>query len=316
MEANRGGIIAFCKQDIKNIVLWKVSPDAERAWHIVQRDSGSVAICNWYRPPHNETESINSFRQELQEIYQSAETVVVAGDLNIHHVRWLKHSSGNTPQGNLLWDCVQEFGLRQIVKEPTRNNYLLDLVLTHHDKVKVSVHGALADHKSLLIEVPDAVERKIFKPRTVFHYSHANWPEMERILGNKSWQSLYEGSVDDAVAIFYDNLSNLISRYVPCSVKAQSKSNLPWLNDACANAIHAKHAAEGTEAYHESARICRHVLHDEQKKYHENLRKRLESLPRNSKQWWTITNQLLRRNCGSHFFPLHPRHGRTLAEGA
>ena len=29
----------------------------------------------------------------------------------------------------------------------------------------------------------------------------------------------------------------------------------------------------------------------------------MKKLPRNSKQWWSLTNQLLRRNCASHFSP-------------
>ena len=77
-------------------------------WHLVQRDSGNIAICNWYLPPGRSLEELHSFRQELEEISIQADSVIVAGDLNVHHLSWLRYSREDTPRGRELRDFTRE----------------------------------------------------------------------------------------------------------------------------------------------------------------------------------------------------------------
>ena len=97
--ANRGGIATFCKNDIKNLVFLKHSEAAERSWHLILRDSGTLALCNWYRPPHAETHSIETFKSEMESLAEDVVGNIVTGDLNVHHVRWLRYSNGNMRGG-------------------------------------------------------------------------------------------------------------------------------------------------------------------------------------------------------------------------
>ena len=43
---NRGGVIAFARIDVKNIVFISNSDVAERSWHYLHLDTGTIAICN------------------------------------------------------------------------------------------------------------------------------------------------------------------------------------------------------------------------------------------------------------------------------
>ena len=137
---NRGGVCAFCRDSIKNVVLWKTSPSAERVWHIAHRDTGAVAICNWYRPPGAPDETITSLDEELKDIAGHVHSVILCVDLNIHHSIWLKYSSSNTAAGRYLQEVCQNHGLKQLVQGPTRGEYLLDLILSDLEKLKVSIH--------------------------------------------------------------------------------------------------------------------------------------------------------------------------------
>ena len=46
IDANRGGVTAYVRQDIKNMVHLMDAKIGERSWHLLHRDSGSVAFCN------------------------------------------------------------------------------------------------------------------------------------------------------------------------------------------------------------------------------------------------------------------------------
>ena len=92
--SNRGGIITYARSDVNNIVEFKKSAASERSWHIVQRDTGSLAICNWYFSPSGEAVEIDTLVQEIDEISSQVDEILIVGDFNIHHASWLRFSSG------------------------------------------------------------------------------------------------------------------------------------------------------------------------------------------------------------------------------
>ena len=81
---------------------------------------------------------------------QDATGIILSGDLNIHHIKWLRFSNGNSQQGADLKAVCDQFGLQQLVDEPTRRDYLLDLFLTDMSRAKVNVGPCIADHKMLV----------------------------------------------------------------------------------------------------------------------------------------------------------------------
>ena len=149
---NRGGIITFARHDVHNIVCIKKSANAERAWHYLHLDIGTVAVCNWYRPGASDIEDIASLQEELSNLKGEVVGIVIMGDCNIHHVRWLRYSNGNTAEGVLLKQICDDFNLKQLVDKPTRGLYLLDLVLTDMDDCKVQILHEIAEN------LPDHIE--------------------------------------------------------------------------------------------------------------------------------------------------------------
>ena len=65
----------------------------------------------------------------------------------MHQSAWLLHSARNSPEGKVLQSGCEERGLRQLVREPTRKEHLLDLVLSDFESVKCTVEPEVADHK-------------------------------------------------------------------------------------------------------------------------------------------------------------------------
>ena len=71
------------------------------------------------------------------------------------------------------------FGMWQCVREPTRKDYLLDLVLTDIQKVSVRVLPYVADHKGVLAKLscPEILESSF--EREVWDLASADWEELE-----------------------------------------------------------------------------------------------------------------------------------------
>ena len=175
-------MIGFVRHDVNNISFVSESDKAERCWHAIQRDTSSIAICNWYFSPQASLDDIDSFTEEVVEMQKQFDYVIVAGDLNTHQISWLRFSREDTPRGCKLKHTCDTHGLKEKVRQPTRGLYLLDLVLTDLDAISVKFGAKIADHRSLIIQVSDSFEERQLGSRHVWHYRDANWHAMEFVL--------------------------------------------------------------------------------------------------------------------------------------
>ena len=75
------------------------------------------------------------------------------GDLNVHSIRLLKHSVRESTERQMLFEVANKMGFKQLVKEPTRGKYLLDLILTDVTDSAASTLAAVADHRCVLTNV-------------------------------------------------------------------------------------------------------------------------------------------------------------------
>ena len=98
----------YAKKSFNHIVQLAESEVAERCWHLIKLDHCNILVANWYRPPGSDDTVIDSFREELCKFMSSASVCVVAGDLNLHHKRWLKYSNDNSSQGDMMQNICLE----------------------------------------------------------------------------------------------------------------------------------------------------------------------------------------------------------------
>ena len=96
-----------------------------------------------------------------------------------------------------------------------------------------------------------------------------------------------------ALDIFVNKLNDEMHAHIPNFLKQVQKSNLPWLNEKCHEAIEAKHQAEGTAAYATVAACTSQNLQAERSNYTTKLKAQMEELPKGSKRWWALNKQLL-----------------------
>ena len=88
-----GGIALFCLTRAFDTVTYLGDSDEfERSQHTLYTDTGPLLLCNWYRPPEHESESISELQLELDKYNDIYVGTVIIGDMNIYYLRWFRYS--------------------------------------------------------------------------------------------------------------------------------------------------------------------------------------------------------------------------------
>jgi len=256
-----------------------------------------VLLGIWYRPGVAEVDDFSALYEELSNYFSQVSGVLLLDDMSIHHKRWLRFSSGDSPAGAQLRALCDCRGLSQLVREPTRNDFLLDLVLTDVADTSVRVLPAIADHKAVRVNIPMTAIIETEVTSRVWQLKSANWAGLQQELEGFDWAMLEDGDAEQCANLFWEVLWICLVKHIPQKVVRCKRSSHPWLNSRCHEAIIRKNIAEGSdyESYKSAQASCDEVLRQEHAKYVEALKAKLSALPRCSKQWWRINRELLRR---------------------
>ena len=153
---------------------------------------------------------------------------LIIGDLNVWNCRWLGHSPSDTPAGLELESQCKQYGLKQIVKEPTRDENLLDLVLTTMpDQTIYQLTPKIADHKGVLVTLKQQAITEVKIERRVWNYKRADWTSLSTDLKTTNWNEILNLDAENACSSFTRLLQQSIRRYIPEKVLIQTKRSYP-----------------------------------------------------------------------------------------
>ena len=191
-----------------------------------------------------------------------------------------------------------------MVKAPTRDQYLLDLVLTDIEELSHSeVLSPFADHNLVRSFLDFSIPEVVSQVRAVFDYSSANWHSIRRDLSNCDWTWLENFDVDTATRYLTCTILEVLERHVRKKVVEERSGRHPWLNDRCLRLVKAKHDAYGTDEFQDKAKACSAGLKEEYDKFTKSICKRLSKLPRGSKHWWKLARTMMDKRSKSSSIP-------------
>jgi len=292
-DTNRGGVLTLARSDFNHLVHICNSDKDERSWHYLNIEPGNILVGNWYRPGATDHDGYESLESELSRFASEYTGVILTGDLNIHHARWLRFSNGNTAQGADLKVLCDNHGLSQLTREPTRQQYLLDLFLSDVPGCKVTVGAYIADHKFLQVSVPVPETNSKIITRYGFQMARAKWSQLENALNSVEWTQLQRGTAEDALNFFMETLWVLLCTFIPYKKINFEKKTHPWINERCSEAIRKKNDAENTPAFEAKRQLCAQVLAEEYQRHIAKLKEKISNLTKGSKQWWRLNRELL-----------------------
>ena len=163
------------------------------------------------------------------------------GDFNLPHIDWdrtqIKDSCTCKPIYEKFFDIIFDFGLEQIVKEPTRDNNILDLFLTNYPNLIQSTKTlpplGQGDHDIVHHELKVNLGRSKQKQRPVKLYKKTVWNSFRSEMAEYQTEffKLSENmTADSKWNLFKAALNNLTDKFIPTKL-CRPKDGHPWINN-------------------------------------------------------------------------------------
>jgi len=132
----------------------------------------NLYIYGCYRPDSGDADFLDALNTSLERIAGSTNnTVIIGGDFNFPGWDWqektLKPKTHFVSLHNRFGDIINNFGLTQIVSEPTRLGNTLDLIITNRPNQvnSTQILPGISDHNGVYTEFDANPMRKKQSPR-------------------------------------------------------------------------------------------------------------------------------------------------------
>ena len=161
-----------------------------------------------------------------------------------HDNRGSKYISSNDVSSEKSADQFHTHALAQIHKEPTREENILDLLITNKPGLIKSSHSVpgISDHCAVVTELDFDPPYRRTKPRSVRQFKKANWEAIRQQI-RSCWTSFSENSPSRSVNENWLKLKSILNqcldKFVPTKMTSP-RENLPWLSKSLLASIRKK----------------------------------------------------------------------------
>ena len=133
------------------------------------RHCGFLIVCCYRQPSANDL----TLFQQLDTLLDSnvSGSPVICEDFNVHEASWL-HSSHTSAAGTAALEFCESSGFHQLVNFPTRQDAILDLILSEHIGVTTQLPNLnTSDHATIFLSLAPSSHLPVITPpsRCVFH---------------------------------------------------------------------------------------------------------------------------------------------------
>ena len=165
--------------------------------------------------------------------------IIIAGDFNLPDWDWenmiLKKPTSYPSLHKQFLNTIRDMGMEQMIKEPTRDDNILDLVVTNMPQLipRTELIPGLGDHDKVYFEMNIKLSHNRQKPRPVPIYKKANWDKMKEdmIKTDGDIQELVkdpETTTDKLYTTFEESLKKSIKENIPVKMLTK-KVEHPWI---------------------------------------------------------------------------------------
>ena len=233
------GVGIYIRDSLKAVeISFPNCPFHEQLWVKVQlAGTDQLLIGCVYRSPSVNEDSITKLGDLLKHVADTSPShLLVAGDFNVPGIDWENYYSP-APAGHgshVLLEAIQDALLFQHVRQPTRYRqgntpHILDLVLSieeHMVRPLQYLPGiGHSDHIVLKFEL-ECYSRQAARSRPRLDYNRGNYDELAESLGEVDWSVTNVMDTQGCHDYLKENMSQLVSRFVPLSRARLKKRNI------------------------------------------------------------------------------------------
>lgn len=227
-----GGVLLFVKEWIKPVECSKLNKLAgEGIWcSICRRAGGEVLLGVIYRCPGVDDLEARNMSMMMREA--SNKKLVVMGDFNYPGINWEELCADRLGQEFL--DLTLEMALTQHVREKTRYDNVLDLVLTNEEGmikgVEVGERLGNSDHSNIFFIICVEVEYKNDE-RNILNFNRGNYKGFREWIGKHDWPRTLGkcGEVNEMWKNFCDVINEGFKKFIPL-VKRNKRRYPIWMD--------------------------------------------------------------------------------------
>ncbi|XP_072046515.1 uncharacterized protein [Amphiura filiformis] len=206
--------------------------------------SKRILLGAFYRPPESGSDILDQLQLSLSKIDVNKDrnilNIWVAGDFNLSHIDWENQTTiPGCPKPGLsrqLIELSNDFGLEQVVREPTRGSNILDLFFMSNPTLmdRVRILPGMSDHTGIpLVTINTRPKVNRSKPRRIHLYHKADWSAIKEDLTyiSSDFQDICSDmvTVDDLWDDFCTRVKGTMDKNIPNKVVTPHKSP-PWFN--------------------------------------------------------------------------------------
>ena len=312
-----GGVICYVKSTLSALKISKQDAEKYDSVYVELTTSSNkkLTVATIYRPPKQQLADDAALYDEIHSIIRNKDAVIV-GDFNCPNVNWDLMSGDQ--EGNRLIEMVEDTFLTQIVSQATREDNILDLVLTTDtDMVQDCQVGEKlggCDHHMIRFNI--RAEHQLTENKSKMpDYRNANFDLARDLLPPEHWEQLDGISLDNAWVTFRDTLLGVERRTVPMKLRRTNGAvDPPWMTSEVKRATNLKKRAYNVlkeaatdvnrERYQHCLRACRTLIRRSKREYEKRIAREAKANPKK-----VFTYIRSKKKAKSNIGPLTNRNG-------
>ena len=183
--------------------------------------------------PQLRCECLEILQRNLDSLSDQTDILLV-GDFNFKDIDWSNNVFLNNSSNYVLFaDILADNFLTQMVLQPTRENNILDLVLTNNIDlvVDVEVGEPISDHNIITFRVNVNPYRIQSSKKEFYNFDKANWSDLNELFNNIPWDCAFiSNDINDIWNSWVDLYNTAVDH---CISKKHTKKNrrAPWISD-------------------------------------------------------------------------------------
>ena len=167
------------------------------------------------------------------------------------------------------------------------------MVITDIESVTVGLSTRIADHSIVIAKLNLSLPENVTHSRKIWAFAKADWDGLNEDIKGVDWTFLDSSNA----SLGADHLTRLVmssaAQRIPQRTLRAKKQSHPWINEKIVKLVADKHAATGTPRYEAAVKACSEGMMNEYKLFASDIRKKLLEAKPGSKQWWTLSRDLL-----------------------